>query len=209
MPAPSNDDDDEVVITGDNFTMVQSKSETSERKKKRKYEDTTTRCTASSSFKCKFVKQVGEYEIAGVAAYVDPVLDQVWDFRCVSDLSGEHVMQLACCLALSGRKVGKLHLLLSGRIVEVRLLVSGTKFLETALSRFDKKEVNDLLLDIANFRARITASASSGSSSSTMSTGSGSSYYSSSSSSSAITIPSSSMAPIVPISSKMMKHLNF
>lgn len=184
------DDEDEVSITGDNFTMVKSKAgktvEVSERKKKRKYEDSKQSANGAgsteSSFKCKFVKQVGEYEIAGVAAYVDPVADQIWDFRCVSDLSGEHVMQLACCLALSGRKVGKLHLLLSGRIVEVRLLVSCTKFLETALSRFDKKEVNDLLLDIANFRARIATGASS-------------------------SLPPA--LPIVPIPTKMMKHLNF
>lgn len=198
-------DDDEVIITGDNFTMVQSATsatvEIGERKKKRKYEDSKPGGAklgnedsggSSSAFKCKFVKQVGEYEIAGIAPYVDYGTDQVWDFRCVSDLSGEHVMQLACCLALSGRKVGKLHLLLSGRIVEVRLLVSGTKFLETALSRFDKKEVNDLLLDIANFRARIASGASSSSSSTIVSTSS--------------MVPA--VAPVA-IPSRMMKHLNF
>ena len=81
---------------------------------------------------------------------------EIWEFRCVHKINNEHVLQLACYLALEGKTIGNLYLLLSGRIVRIQLL-DGIAFLRLALTRFDKKIVGDLLVDIADFKRKLAA----------------------------------------------------
>jgi hypothetical protein len=106
---------------------------------------------APSGFRKKLSRKVGDYEIVGVAGYIDKGTREVWEFKCVNKVNNEHILQLACCLALSNNGVGNLHLLLSGKVVRIQL-DDGLDFLKTALTRFDKKIIGDLMNDIEIFK---------------------------------------------------------
>jgi hypothetical protein len=74
----------------------------------------------------------------------DPVM---WQFRCVEEETGDQILRNACLLALEKRKIGNLYLLLSGKIVRIQL-DDPDEFLKVALSKYDKREVIDLLEEI-------------------------------------------------------------
>lgn len=96
-------------------------------------------------------KTVKRQRVWGVADFIDDK-KEVWVFKCTSTIQEEHILQLGCCLALSGHTVGHIYALLSGEIVTVQL-TDEDKLLELAVSRLDPKgELVDMEQVVERFR---------------------------------------------------------
>lgn len=75
----------------------------------------------------------------------------IWKFVCLKDYSTDHLLQLACRMALLNKKRGFLYLMLSGKTVEITL-EDPELFLNIIFTKFDRKKIGGLLEDIQNFK---------------------------------------------------------
>lgn len=107
---------------------------------------------AEGKFKQILSTTIDEYDIRGMPSFVqdDGV---IWDFKCTDDINNEHLLHLACCMAINNVRRGKLYLLLSGKIINVELK-NGDEFLRLVLTKYNEKDIGDLLTDIEKFKGQ-------------------------------------------------------
>lgn len=99
--------------------------------------------------------------VHGIADYVEePAADvaehdaPLWEFKCCSDVTDAHLLQLGCYLALAGRTTGKLYAIKSGAIATIRLeLKNAAAFLSSAMAKYAELPTSDIRMDIERFRA--------------------------------------------------------
>lgn len=108
----------------------------------------------NGEFECKFNSTIGKYEICGIADFVTD--QQVWEFKCAEEITNEHILQVACYLALSNRKQGILYPFLSGKLFSIEFISQDARdnFLKMILTKFDKRVTNELIVDIQQFKAK-------------------------------------------------------
>jgi hypothetical protein len=91
--------------------------------------------------------------IVGYLDFVEKEADVVWEFKCSKGVQTNHMLQLACYLAITGKQTGRLYAILSGEIETIRLK-DGPGLLRLALSKYRKKVDGDIHEDIAKFMER-------------------------------------------------------
>jgi hypothetical protein len=96
--------------------------------------------------------------LGGIADYVEEGDDKpIWEFKCTDAITDSHLLQLACYMALSGRRVGKLYAIKSGEVATIGLTPKNAEtLLTTALQKYDETPRTDIGLDIERFRAGLT-----------------------------------------------------
>jgi len=100
-------------------------------------------------FEVKMSKRLGLYDLHGVVNYINK--NEAWEFKCTHEPNLEHLLRLACYMALTDKSLGHLYLILSGKIVTIEL-TTPLKFLTTLLTKFDKKTIGNLVDDIEKFK---------------------------------------------------------
>ena len=92
--------------------------------------------------------------LGGIADYVEEGSDKpVWEFKCTNTITESHLLQLACYMALSGRKIGKLYAIRSGEVATIKLTPKNAEtLLTTAMQKYDEIARTDIGLDIERFR---------------------------------------------------------
>lgn len=92
--------------------------------------------------------------VHGIADYVEEDPDApLWEFKCTSDITDAHLLQLACYLALSERTTGKLYAIKSGTIATIKLYPkNAAALLGVAMQKYDERPHTDIDTDIARFR---------------------------------------------------------
>lgn len=76
----------------------------------------------------------------------------IWEFKCSENLTEEHILQLACYLAMAEKNTGQLYAILSGEILTIELL-DGPELLKTLIKKYDgQPEMIDIVDDIKEFK---------------------------------------------------------
>jgi hypothetical protein len=99
--------------------------------------------------------RVCETEIYGQADFMETGDEKgtIWMFKSVSEVRDEHILELACNLALAwhSKRIGKLYEIRSGKITTIR--VKDPKgLLEKALDKFSKKATGDIVQDFVKWQ---------------------------------------------------------
>lgn len=77
--------------------------------------------------------------------------DACWEFKCVEEIADEHVLQLACYIALLGLTKGHLYAIKSGRILTIRV-TNPAGLLAAAIKKYAARDFGDIAGDIEAFR---------------------------------------------------------
>ncbi len=77
--------------------------------------------------------------------------DACWEFKCVEELADEHVLQLACYVALLGLTKGCLYAIKSGQILTIRV-TNPAALLGAAVKKYEARDPGDIASDIEAFR---------------------------------------------------------
>lgn len=96
------------------------------------------------------IEHVGVKTVVGFVDFIEDETGVVWEFKCTKGIQLNHMLQLACYLAISGQTTGQLYAILSGDIVTIKVK-DAPELLRLALSKYGKKQCGDIHDDIANF----------------------------------------------------------
>ena len=113
----------------------------------------SSKTSKTGEFQVKIKRKIQDHDIHGIAHYITDQNGAIWEFRCTAELNVEHLLYLACYMALKRITRGYLYLILSGQVVAIDMPRDHTPmFLETLMSRFNKKIIGTLLNDIEKFK---------------------------------------------------------
>lgn len=96
--------------------------------------------------------RAGPRRICGRADYIDGK-GSMWEFKCVKEISDDHILQTGCYLAMNGGGVGYVYGFAGGQILTIQIQKDAcSKFMQLAIEKYDKLRVrSDIGDDIQQF----------------------------------------------------------
>jgi hypothetical protein len=118
--------------------------------------DTCIRALAdiSGRFEVAMSRSVGKFDICGRADFVEGKSGIIWEFKCVESLCKEHVLQLACYLAIRGGGEGRLLSLATGETWQVKLTAAASAPLLLLLAKKAHVATADIFEYVADYDRR-------------------------------------------------------